>query len=447
MSDMRKLFGRSITRSGRIIRDAWLIAGGTVLLIVALESGYRLYDTVSTASMSRSADDKGPPSPFEATAWAAEYWIGHDKEEAVEWTPYVYVRNPKFEAPHHSVDHLGHRVTPLPAPASPGGPTVRVFFMGGSTTFGWFQRADHTIPAEAARRLQTQIGNNARVDVTNFGVPGHTFTQEVLELILQLRAGARPDVVVFYDGINDVMATVQNKRAGLPQNEGNRVEDFVRGRREASENKPGLVNDLLTAKHMLGAALSRIQFAKRIVNWVRATGSSTAAPSNPAELAKNIVQMHAENARIVEALAASYGFQPIYVWQPALLSTRKPLTAHETWLRRAEVGNFVRTMRDVHMTVPTLIGPAMKPIAGDRFIEMTDLFRDDPDEIFVDWSGHTYERANPRIVDALMPRLGAAVSWVMSRPSSVEVPHSGMPTASTNDSTFNNGRNMVMKVE
>lgn len=415
MSDTRKSFRRYINRSGRMLRDAWLIAGATVLLILVLESAYRFQGMVSAALANRFSDSKEPPSPFEATDWATDYWIGHEKEEAVEWTPYVYLRNPTFEAPHASVDGLGHRITPLPASAPPGGRTVRVFFLGGSTTFGWYQRAAHTIPAEAARRLQAQLGNAARVEVTNFGVPGHTFTQEILELILQLRAGARPDVVVFYDGINDAMATVQNNRAGFPQNESNRTDDFARGRREAREDKPGLVNDLRTARRVLGAVVSRLQFAKRIVDFARPSAPPTAAPPIPAELAKSIVQMYAANARIVEALAENYGFQAIYAWQPALLSTRKPLTAREAWLRRAEAGTFVRTMRDVHMIVPTLIGPAMVPIAGDRFIEATNLFRDDAGEIFVDLFGHTYERANPRIVDALMPSLGNAVARAASR--------------------------------
>ena len=48
----------------------------------------------------------------------------------------------------------------------------------------------------------------------------------------------RPDVVVFYDGINDVMATVQNGRAGLPQNEANREEDFRSGRLAAAIDCP-----------------------------------------------------------------------------------------------------------------------------------------------------------------------------------------------------------------
>jgi len=125
---------------------------------------------------------------------------------------------------------------------------------------------------------------------------------------------------------------------------------------------------------------------------------------------------YSENARIVEALAPSYGFQPIYVWQPALLSTRKRLTPREAWLQRPEALRDVHMVRDVHMAVPTLVGPALAPIAGGRFIDATDLFRDDPLEVFVDLFGHTYERANPRIVDTLMPNLAAAVSRAASRP-------------------------------
>ena len=125
--------------------------------------------------------------------------------------------------------------------------------------------------------------------------------------------------------------------------------------------------------------------------------------------------MYSETARIVEALAASYGFQPIYVWQPALLSTHKRLTAREAWLQRPQV-DFVGKVRDLHMAVPPLIGPAMRPLVDDRFIDATDVFGDDPLDIFVDVFGHTYERANPLIVEAIMPSLGAAVSRAVAEP-------------------------------
>lgn len=384
----------------RSLRTMWLILGITLVLIALIEFGYR-----GQASIRRALAGPviaplvpEPPSPFEQTEWAADYWVGHEAEEAVRWEPYVYLRNPTFKAPFATVDSLGHRVTPQRT--SLGVRPVRIFFLGGSTTFGWYQRAEYTIPAEAARRLQAELGENVSVEVTNFGVPGQTFTQEIIRLQLELRAGNRPDVVLFYDGINDVMATVQNGRAGLPQNEENRAEDFRRGRSEAAEARPGFVNALKAVGRVAVTALRRLEVVQRVLA-VRQPDAATPVPTD--SLASSSVRVFAANARLVEALAAGYGFQSIYVWQPALLSSRKPLTAREQWLRRKS------RIADLHVAIPPLIGPAMSAVVGDRFIDATGLFDRDSLDVFVDEFGHTYERANPRIVDTLLPTLKAAV--------------------------------------
>ena len=46
------------------------------------------------------------------------------------------------------------------------------------------------------------------------------------------------------------------------------------------------------------------------------------------------VQYYTANVRLVEALAAEYGFTPIYVWQPTLHTTEKKLTRFEENLMR-----------------------------------------------------------------------------------------------------------------
>lgn len=399
-----KVFGLAgLRRAGRVVRDAWLICGIALLLILALEAGFRTARAIKEA---RESSTTGPPNPFMALPWAADYLAGHDKEGEVRWAPYVYLRNPTFQTTHLTVDVDGHRVTPTPPGRPAASRTVRIFFMGGSTTFGWFQRDAHTIPAEAARRVQSLLGDAARVEVTNFGVPGHTFTQEVLELILQLRAGARPDVVVFYDGINDVMATVQNGKAGNPQNEANRENDFERGR--LLTGRRGFAADAGVIRHMAEAALSRLHLVRYFTGGARSQFDTSTPPASA--LSRSIVEVFAANARIVEALAADYKFRPIYVWQPALLSSRKPLTPREGWLLRLGDAPDNAKIRDVHRAVPATIAAAMTPVAGSRFIDATALFDDDPQEVFLDLFGHTYERANPVIVDHLMPVLAAALS-------------------------------------
>lgn len=393
------------------MRDTWLVIGATLLMILFLEGIYRLQGVLRRATASPAAAVAPPPSPFEQTGWARDYHADQAREEAVLWSPYVYLRNPTFTGKVIATDSLGHRVTPVPR--SNATRSVRLFFLGGSTTFGWYQRSDHTLPAEAARRVQELLGDSARVDVTNFGVPGRTFTQEILDLQLQLRAGARPDVVVFYDGINDVAATIQNGQAGFPQNEGNRVDDFSRGQQLRNEIAYGTGGGIRAVSRPLFALLMQLELVKRIV----AVKTATPAPIPPIRsLAQDLSRIFAGNAALVEALRRYYGFEVIYVWQPALLSSHKPLTRREAWLRHNE------PIAELHRAMPAVIGPAMAPVVGSRFIDATTLFDHDSLDTYVDTYGHTYERANTRVVDTLMPSLSAAVRSAMARAGATPAP-------------------------
>jgi len=394
---------RNTIRLARGLRDAWLIVGVTIGLLLFIELTFRAQRMVRSELADTPASSM-PPDPFEASKWWKDYWVDHEREGHVVWEPYVYIRNPTFNGNIISVDSLGHRVTPMPATTATR--PIRVFFFGGSTTYGWYQRNENTIPAEASRRLQAALGADARVEPTNFGVPGRVFTQEMFELILQLRGGARPDVVVFYDGINDVLATIQNGRAGLPQNEWNRVDDFVRGREFAQASAPGIVNDGKWAKIILGLAARRSEFA-RLIKAHALPGRSTPLLSTDSAVS-GIVNAYAANVPIVEALAKKYGFQVIYVWQPALLSDNKPLSKREKWMLDADMRMTITVLRKVHAAVPRLIGDAVRPMVGSRFIDATSVFSDDSSDVYVDLFGHTYESANPRIVDSLMPQLSAA---------------------------------------
>lgn len=390
------------------MRDVWLITGVTLALLLLIELAFRAQQSIRgmTAARSESRRQDIPPDPFLATSWARGYLADHAREEDVIWEPYVYVRNPTFQGKFISVDSSGHRVTPVPT-ATAAIP-LRVFFFGGSTMFGWYQRNENTIPAEASRQLQAAIGSNARVEPTNFGVPGRTFTQEIVELILQLRAGARPNIVVFYDGINDVMATVQDGKAGIPQNESNRVEDFARGRKLGNQLPSGFLHDVATAKRVAMRLVELSGFVQSVKAHASARAPSPFLISTDSA-SRSILHMYASSAQIVETLARSYGFEVVYVWQPALMSTTKPLTRREKWLAgKADGDRAIARIRDVHKEVPRLIGDTLSVLLGPRFVDETNLFSDDSLEVYVDLFGHTYERANPRIVTAFMPQLAAA---------------------------------------
>ena len=406
---------RTITvRIGRVARDAWLIVGITLALILGLEAAYRVQGAVrGMLSPIVWRAETAPPSPLEKLDWWADYVRDHRAEKDLKWTSYVYVRNPTFVGTHITVDSAGHRVTPQPEGA--GDRTIEVFFLGGSTTFGWFQRQAFTIPALAAQRLPSALEPGSRLRVTNFGVPGRTFTQELIELLLQLQAGARPDVVVFYDGINDVMATVQNGVAGLPQNEANRVADFERGRRLEAESRPGLANAIREVGSLGWLLVRRSELVARVQ---RVRAPAPRAPVSTDLMAASLASVYVENVRLVEALGARYGFTALYVWQPSLMSTRKRLTAREAWLRRpADADPEIRPMRDLHIAVPPLLRATVPRLVGERFVDATTLYDADPLDVFGDLFGHTYERANQPVVDLMVSRLSDMVTRAGRRPT------------------------------
>jgi len=71
-----------------------------------------------------------------------------------------------------------------------------VWFLGGSSVFGYGVADHETIPAQ----LEQIIGRS----VTHFGTSNYYSTQENLLLTLYLRVGYRPAMALFLDGINEM---------------------------------------------------------------------------------------------------------------------------------------------------------------------------------------------------------------------------------------------------
>ncbi|MFN8018004.1 MAG: SGNH/GDSL hydrolase family protein [Acidimicrobiales bacterium] len=77
---------------------------------------------------------------------------------------------------------------------------LKVWVYGGSTAWGIGQRDDHTIPSELARVAHE---HGMTIDVDNRGLPGDHHWIEAERLAYDLTIEPPPDLVVFYDGVND----------------------------------------------------------------------------------------------------------------------------------------------------------------------------------------------------------------------------------------------------
>jgi hypothetical protein len=100
-----------------------------------------------------------------------------------------------------TVDANGYRLTVAPA-ATWGADSPEIFLFGGSAMWGFTARDAFTIPSRVAVHLAREgLGD---VAVRSRSQSSYNFTQNVASLNLELRNGARPAVVVFMDGVNEV---------------------------------------------------------------------------------------------------------------------------------------------------------------------------------------------------------------------------------------------------
>lgn len=88
-----------------------------------------------------------------------------------------------------------------------------IWFVGGSTMFGYGQRDDHTIPSEVVR-LAAKDGTP--VQAVNLGVSAYLAWQETGLLERRLRGHDAPDVIVIYHGVNDLSTMCRQLADGDP---------------------------------------------------------------------------------------------------------------------------------------------------------------------------------------------------------------------------------------
>ena len=312
-----------LRRIGSWLRDAWLIVGISVAALCLLEAGLSLVYLVVDRLTARPFELRFTADAYDGAPWAFDYYREHDAID-MRWEPYVYWRRAAYRGRFINVGEDGLRVT-LPTASAP---SLEIFMFGGSTLWGTGVRDEFTIPSLVARDLER---SGVPAAVTNFGESGYVSTQGLIALERELQRGRRPDLVIFYDGINDTYSAFQQGEAGLPQNEYNRVGEF---NLLSSERSGDLIRN---ASREVARRLS----TTRLLDYLRrkSDGSRVASqgrpPRSPAaaeELARQTLRVYANNLEMVRTLGAHYGFAFLAYWQPSILD--KPhLTRYESSYR------------------------------------------------------------------------------------------------------------------
>jgi lysophospholipase L1-like esterase len=262
----------------------------------------------------------------------------------------------------------------------------KVWVFGGSTVYGIGTPDWATIPSYLSRELNTNP--SACVEVTNLGVEGYVTNQEVILLSQQLKAGRKPDIAIFYDGINESL--VGGFSPGIPTAHWNF--DMIKNRVEMGPDSK-LV--LLNSSHLF-------QLIKLLLENYSQKGLPTFSDAELTAKAQTTLENYETNLRFVHLLASAYGFKTYFFWQPALAYGDKPLAPFERELKEArskELGGRVhRGLNAVYQEAET------RSSASESFVFLGHVFDKVQELIYVD-EFHLDPRGNQIIARAIAQAL------------------------------------------
>jgi lysophospholipase L1-like esterase len=305
---------------------------------------------------------------------------------------YVYWRRQPRRHALISVDERGLRTT-VPA-GSPGGP--KIFMFGGSTMWGTGARDEFTIPSILARELARR---GVAATVTNYGETGWVTTQELIALEIELREGRRPDLVIFYDGINDTYTAFQQGVAGIPQNEANRVREFNFMKKPVRERLRLIARDAalrLAVRRLLGA-FTAADDKGLVVQLDEAAPGASLDVEQSTRLARQVIDAYWSNVELVRALGEHYKFKSLFYWQPTV-SDKPSLTAYEQECR-AEMKPIDRFYQQTYAALrDRQLGQPGAPWIQD----LTSIFSTVSEPVFVD-RFHLGEPGNEMIARQMLP--------------------------------------------
>jgi lysophospholipase L1-like esterase len=271
---------------------------------------------------------------------------------------------------------------------------------GGSTLWGTGARDAFTIPSVVATELHKR---GLTSEVTNFGETGYVTTQETVMLLLLLQKGAFPDIVVFYDGVNDTFSAMQQGVPGLPQNEFNRALEFNLSQSDKSRQR--IFMDLRDFAQGLSTT--------RLITWMLAQlGPSEEQDSaSPAldrqslrRLSGGVLDVYTGNMSLVKALGAHYGFQSVFYWQPTIFE-KGTLTQYEE-VERDRVRHFEPFFRATYDLVQQMARDEREKY---NLSDLSTVFSDVHEPVYVDCC-HVAEAGNQIIGKKIASDIGPLVA-------------------------------------
>lgn len=280
-----------------------------------------------------------------------------------EYSPFVLWKGKEYSGKYHNIGKDGYRITEN---NSSDINAKKVFMFGGSSMWGSGSNDTYTIPSVLAKELNELDSYK----VYNYGVNGHMSSNELVNFVLKLKNGERPDYVVFFDGGNDSYSG-----------------SFYPGKPDAHLRYNHIRDSFrFGAKYAFDHVLNNFYFLKlykyysnkqNVVNTITVPESKLERVRAAAPLtAKNWI----DNIQFILGLSKLYDFQPIIILQPTIY-TKDTLSQYEMGI----VGdnNNLRLKVAYTITYPFMLNE-IKKNTNEAIYDFTGVFNGNVKDTFID---------------------------------------------------------------
>jgi lysophospholipase L1-like esterase len=345
------------------VRYLWQLVGITLILLVfghyilgGLIELRNLFaeDSVQAAMNKPAAYTKSPV--YDGFADRDEFWREQRKaKRGANFQPYYHWRRGEFVGKFTNTSPEGVRRTIKGDIASDAS---KVFMFGGSTLWGTGSPDKDTIPS----KLQAMLGSD--YDIYNFGETGYVSAQELNYLLHRLSVGDIPDVVIFYDGVNDGYAGAYSP--SIPRD--------PQKLREERKIKSGTMKDLVSL-FMKSNYYEFFFKADGQKNWDKQVEEKIESNSI------SVVNMYEAHIQQVKALSKEYGFRAVFFWQPNLYSLNRNENEFESAIIDASSPVLMNSQKAVYEAARARLSG--RDDEGIYFLG--DVFDEIDDPIYIDW--------------------------------------------------------------
>jgi lysophospholipase L1-like esterase len=262
-------------------------------------------------------------------AWAEDYWKEQRMETKFEKShpaPYEPLRvwgmwewHGKFINLDPTERGARRRTVNALQPGCASRNAQKVWVFGASNAWGLGDPDFATIQSYLSKKLNAE--SDDCVEVVNLGVDGYVTNQEVVYLMQQLKAGGRPDAVIFFDGYCDAFVGAVTPGIATTHWDYNEIR---------AKYQSGLMSwpDLVKRSDFL-TIVNKLRLHSRARQGVN-------SGENLPALVKATMDNYESNLHLARMLAKEYGFDTYFFWQPYVLYGKKPLDPFEQTLTESD---------------------------------------------------------------------------------------------------------------